>query len=158
MRRTLLAVAVLLLLVTAATAQEAAPSPFADTGPQLANLPPALETPTLALKAAPAEPSPWFSEVKPCTLKTVDTLTSIGAGLAVNVYRWKEARSLWSDICLFYDGGQKVVGGFLGLSTERKGLPIIEQILAAIDADCVGLGVSYDGTQATPTAYASWHF
>ena len=90
-------------------------------------------------------------------LKSVDGLTSFGAGFAVNFYKWREGRSLWTDVAPFYDGPSKLVGGFLGASTEIVGLPIIEPLLKPLGATCIGIGGKYDGTDYEVTAYASWH-
>ncbi len=112
------------------------------------------------LICAPAvadEPSPWFSEIHPSAMKTANSLTSIGTGLSVNIYRFSEDRSLWADGCLLYDGGQDVIGGFAGLSTEIAGLPFVEVILAPLQADCVGAGGKWDGT-AEFMLYCTWHF
>lgn len=121
-----------------------------DTGTELlTNVAPA--------QAAPAEKSPWFSEICPSAMKTANSLTSIGTGLSVNIYRFSEDRSLWADGCLLYDGGQDVIGGFAGLSTEIAGLPFVEVILAPLQADCIGAGGKWDGT-AEFLLYCTWHF
>lgn len=105
-------------------------------------------------------PSPWFSEARWSALKTVDTLTSIGAGVSVNVYRFAPERSAWLDGCPIYDGVPGAVGGFGGLSTEIKGLPLLGFLLAPIAgvADCVGLGCKITKGETTVTAYVSTHF
>lgn len=131
-----------------------APAPAADlvtdTGTELlTNVAPA--------QAAPAEKSPWFSEICPSAMKTANSLTSIGTGLSLNIYRFSEDRSLWADGCLLYDGGRDVIGGFAGLSTEIDGLPFVEVILAPLQADCVGAGGKWDGT-AEFLLYCTWHF
>lgn len=114
--------------------------------------------------AQEAAPSPWFSAVTPCAIKSTDSLTSIGTGLSINVYKWSEGRSLWADGCVLYDAPQEVIGGFAGLSTEIKGLPIIEAILAPLQVltsdalDTVGFGCKYSRGDATPCAYVTSHF
>jgi hypothetical protein len=117
----------------------------------------ALVAPVFAQDPAP---SPWFSEAHWSALKTVDDLTTIGAGLAVNVYRFAPERSIWLDGCPLYDGGNKILGGFAGLSTEIKGLPVLEFILAPVAsvADCVGLGLKVTKGEFAGAVYVSTHF
>jgi hypothetical protein len=150
MRTLTAALTIVLLALLLCVAPAPAADLVTDTGTELlANVVPA--------QAAPVEKSPWFSEIHPSAMKTANSLTSIGTGLSINVYRLSAERSLWADGCLFYDGPQDVIGGFAGLSTEIDGLPFVEVILAPLQADCVGAGGKWDGT-AEFLLYCTWHF
>lgn len=106
---------------------------------------------------APAK-SPWFQQARPCVLKGIDGLFSLGAGYSFAVYTWSPERAAWLDLAPYYDGDSHIVGGFAGASTEIKGIPIIETLLGPLEADCFGAGAKYSEGQTQFVIHASWHF
>lgn len=109
--------------------------------------------------AAAQEASPWFSELRFSAMKTAD-LTSIGAGVSINVYRWSAERSAYLDACPIYDLGANLVGGAVGVSTEPRGVPVLETLLAPILSviDTAGVGGKWLDGEATFIGYVTTHF
>lgn len=105
----------------------------------------------------PAE-SPWFRQARPCALKGVDGLASVGAGYSFAVYTWSEDRAAWLDLAPYFDATRHVIGGFAGVSTEVEGIPIVETFLKPLEADCVGAGMKFRDGHTRVLIHASWHF
>lgn len=118
----------------------------------------------LCAPPAAAEPSPWFSETAWSAFKTSDTLESIGAGPSLSVYQWAPDHAVWLDGALLYDGAADAVGLFGGLSTEIKGVVILEALTAPVRLlskdllDNAGLGVKVTHGDVLPLAYVTTRF
>ncbi len=101
-------------------------------------------------------------------VKMADTLTSIGVGASLRLIEITETAGLWLDGAPFYDDVSAHVSGFLGLSTEANGLPLIRNLNQVFSkafgsgASNVGFGlVLYDDqgeVEARGMAYATWQF
>lgn len=114
--------------------------------------------PLMAQTSDEAPPSPWFRQAKPCVLKGIDGLFSLGAGYSFAVYTWSPERAAWLDLAPYYDGDAHIIGGFAGLSTEIRGIPIVETLLEPLGADCFGAGAKYSEGETQFVIHASWHF
>lgn len=171
MRHRLLFVTLLVLLALPALAQVAdlQPLTLGNVAPaQVASLPAAPETVALpALQdAAPADDDGlvWRWSV----IKTADTLTSIGIGASLRLFEISDTAGLWIDGAPCYDDVSSRVAGFIGLSTEAEGLPLVRNLAKvfnkALGAGCsnVGFGLMvYDDQgelEARGVAYATWQF
>jgi len=117
----------------------------------------------LAATAAVAD-GQWFGEFGWSAIKTTDSLESIATGPSISVYQWEPGHAVWLDLALLYDGAADAVGLFGGLSTEIKGIGILEALTAPIRLlskdllDNAGLGVKVTHGDVLPLAYVTTRF
>lgn len=170
MRHGLLFVTLLVLLALPVLAQVADLQPLA-----LENAPPAQ---VVSLPAAPDLPCAVLQDAAPAgddglvwrwsLLKMADTLASIGIGASLRLFEINDTAGLWLDGAPCYDDVSSRVAGFVGLSTEAEGLPLVRNLAKvfnkALGAGCsnVGFGLMvYDDEgelEARGIAYATWQF